>query len=472
MLNTIPFYQRLINPKDILSRFEDLSKYVNNFFSIPGRFASRLLLLLLFCVLLYELSSKFFLILAAATLIQGWVIYRFKNRQIHLSQIQTEKFYGYENILTEYLRGLSTLIQMRSLPQAVTRISHKFEEYLKQEENKLIFHGQLGFIVQSVEKISIILTVILALTLYLSGKLGVGDIMVAITTTVGASDAIINYVIQAAELLDQKILSDRVIGLQTYPSIKRSKAPLSKSTTGNYSIDTRELFFTYPGVSNQPTLQNISISLTGPGLHFLCGPSGSGKSTLVQIIAGQFPEGSHQKAISTDNYSTQQILDSCLYLSGDDPVLPESLVTNMTLRKSGDHVRLIEYLRNIWNDEHRSLDDYLDRNLVNLSMTMSSGQLQRLLFGRAVYAQPRLLILDECFSSVDHQTDQWIVSHLKEFLPKTLIILISHRPELSIYSDKIIFMRNGKVSSQGTPWEVIKTSDEFMEFFKKSRGIS
>jgi ABC-type bacteriocin/lantibiotic exporter with double-glycine peptidase domain len=470
MLMTTGFYQRLLNPKDILSRYEDLGKYVRTFFEIPGRFASRLLLLALFCFLLFELSPAFFLIICLATIMQGILIFHERNRQVHFSQMLAERFNEYESLLSEYLQGIRTLVHLNKSYAASELVKKKFDRYLEVEDEKLNFHNGLGLKVQLIDKVAMFSTVLLALHLYLTDRLGVGDIMVAVTTSMGVSDAIINYIIQSSDLLMLKVLHQRVIGLQEYPSNSFHALPFAATDNKTFSLNLKNLSFIYPGVTKRPALKNLNATLKGPGLYLLAGSSGSGKSTLAQIISGQFPELMNSSSIILSGTEFPELLRSTLFLSGDDPVLSTSLMKNLKLAKDGDEMKLIKFLTEVWNDPERKLDEYADRNLATFAPTLSSGQLQRLLFSRAVYQQPKLLILDECLSSVDPETEERIVSELKGLLPNSMVILVTHRLSLSIYADQVLLISQGTVLDQGTPLELLMNSAEFRYLFQQSRG--
>jgi ABC-type multidrug transport system fused ATPase/permease subunit len=94
---------------------------------------------------------------------------------------------------------------------------------------------------------------------------------------------------------------------------------------------------------------------------------------------------------------------------------------------------------------------------------MSGGQLQRLGIARAIYTQPKLLVLDEATSSLDGRTESEVSDAIIALRGKITIVLIAHRLSTVLKADKLVYLQDGKILTIGTFDEVRTAIPEFAE---------
>ena len=102
---------------------------------------------------------------------------------------------------------------------------------------------------------------------------------------------------------------------------------------------------------------------------------------------------------------------------------------------------------------------------------LSGGQRQRIGIARALYNNPKVLILDEATSSLDDITEKTIMEEVNKLSKDITIIMIAHRLSTVKKCDKIYILENGKLKNQGSFNELISDSDLFKEYasnFKKN----
>ena len=95
---------------------------------------------------------------------------------------------------------------------------------------------------------------------------------------------------------------------------------------------------------------------------------------------------------------------------------------------------------------------------------LSGGQRQRLGIARALYNNPKVLVLDEATSAMDNYTEKLIIEAINKLRKNTTIILIAHRLTTIKNCDKIFLLDKGKLISQGSYDELIKSSELFNKF--------
>src|SRR5208283_4598309 len=100
-------------------------------------------------------------------------------------------------------------------------------------------------------------------------------------------------------------------------------------------------------------------------------------------------------------------------------------------------------------------------------ITLSGGQKQRTAIARAVLRNPRILILDDALASVDTQTEDHILNHLREIMRGRTTIFISHRVSTVRNADCIAVLHQGRIVEQGTHDELIARNGYYTDLYNK-----
>ena len=125
-------------------------------------------------------------------------------------------------------------------------------------------------------------------------------------------------------------------------------------------------------------------------------------------------------------------------------------------KKSGIH----DYIIN-------KLPDKYDSQAGDNGSNLSGGQIQRIALAKALYRDPDLLILDEPTGALDYIAESKIIDTLKLLVPKITIVLVSHSINTIENCDKIVVLKNGKISEIGTFNKLISSNHYFKKLFRK-----
>jgi len=236
--------------------------------------------------------------------------------------------------------------------------------------------------------------------------------------------------------------------------------------TNEYVCNVQNLFFTYGGKKNKPTLEDVSLQLKKGEILGLVGESGSGKSTLAKVMTGLLKEDSgsmecgETAMIFQDSYSAlnpaktvEWLLHEVQRLQG----VKDKETRRKEILKMLDAVELEEQYLNHYPSE------------------LSGGQRQRVMIAMALLSKPEMLIADEPVSALDVTVQKQIVSLLKRLSHKRnlAVLFISHDLR-TVYElcDRVIVMKNGKIVEEGAKNALyFNPKEEYTKALLTSAGI-
>jgi ATP-binding cassette subfamily B protein len=119
---------------------------------------------------------------------------------------------------------------------------------------------------------------------------------------------------------------------------------------------------------------------------------------------------------------------------------------------------------------HNNISDFTNQYetiLGERGITLSGGQKQRVAIARALIRNPEIILLDDCLSAVDHQTEKQIIQNLKSELQNKTAFIASHRLSALEDADIILVLENGKIIAQGNHDYLIKQNTYYEKMYKK-----
>ncbi len=219
-------------------------------------------------------------------------------------------------------------------------------------------------------------------------------------------------------------------------------------------------------------LKNINLRVPAGSSLAIVGPTGSGKSTLVSLIPRIYDADSGSVLI--DGRPIGELPLSVLRRNiGFVP--QETFLFSDTIREniafgaeyaSDEAVRRAAEAASIAAEIESFPDGY--KTLVGeRGLTLSGGQKQRAAIARALIRNPRILVLDDALASVDTQTEDRILNHLREIMQGRTTIFISHRVSTVRNADQIAVLHDGEIVEHGTHDELIARNGYYTELYNK-----
>jgi subfamily B ATP-binding cassette protein MsbA len=225
-----------------------------------------------------------------------------------------------------------------------------------------------------------------------------------------------------------------------------------------------------------PVLRNVSLVAPAGSTTALVGPSGSGKSTLISLVMALNRPSSGRVLVDGNDLCDVRLRD---YRSHLGVVLQDNFIFDGTV---ADNIR---YAR-----PHASLDEVeragriahcaefverfpsgYDTIVGERGIKLSGGQRQRVAIGRAILADPRILILDEATSSLDAESEAMIQDGLRTLRRGRTTFVIAHRLSTIRSADQILVLDAGQIVERGTHEALMAMDGRYRQLYEKQYRV-
>jgi len=240
---------------------------------------------------------------------------------------------------------------------------------------------------------------------------------------------------------------------------------------GPGSVEFRNVHFGY--VAGREVLKGLSFKLAPGKVTGLVGPSGAGKTTTADLVMKLWEPTSGD--ILIDGQSLAQSGPSAVrraigLVATDGAVFRGTLVDNIRYKRpTATESEVISAARAAGLERTlERLPDGLNTEIGERGIGLSVGERQRLQIARMLADKPRLLVLDEATANLDYETEMEVKQALLALDPKPTMLVIAHRYTMVKEADYVYVLKDGKVSEEGTPDELIAADGWFAELARQS----
>jgi len=238
----------------------------------------------------------------------------------------------------------------------------------------------------------------------------------------------------------------------------RDEPPLVSEPDLRGAVRFDHLTFGY--ATGPDVLEQVSIDVPEGSTLALVGRTGSGKSTVLSLIPRLLDPPPGRVFVGGHDVRRLPLAD----LRSAIAVVPqETLLFSASIRDNiafsredatTEEVLAAASVAGLESDL-AELSEGLDTLVGERGVTLSGGQKQRVALARALVREPRILLLDDCLSAVDTETEERILRNLqREFIRRT-VILVSHRVSTARHADSIVVLDHGSILEQGTHDELL-----------------
>ena len=222
-------------------------------------------------------------------------------------------------------------------------------------------------------------------------------------------------------------------------------------------------------------LQGLDLVIEKGTTLGIVGAVGSGKSTLLDLICrlydpseGSIRLGDHP----LKEFKIEELRSRIGYVPQNPFLFSQTILENIQFgnaNASFEHIKKAAENAAV-ADNVEAFENKYKTVLGERGVTLSGGQKQRVSLARALVKDPEILLLDDCLSAVDTDTEETILNNLKKLRKNKTTLIVSHRLSSIIEADQIIVLDRGKIIQKGTHQSLVKSPGYYQELFIKQQS--
>ena len=233
--------------------------------------------------------------------------------------------------------------------------------------------------------------------------------------------------------------------------------------------------FDYPD-SGIKALKNFNLKINPGETVAILGTTGSGKSTIANLLLRMYDTTKGRVLIDDTpikDFDIQYLRGQMGYVPQDVFLFSESIKDNIRfgMPEIGEEA-IVQAAKDA--DLYHNIVDFpegFDTQVGERGVTLSGGQKQRLSIARAIVREPKILILDDCLSAVDTNTENKILSNLERIMKNRTSVIISHRVSSAKLAQKIVVVDNGEIVEEGTHQHLLDANGVYKELYDKQMSM-
>lgn len=375
------------------------------------------------------------------------------------SEAVQKKQSGLSTFVQQHIAGIRVLKSFQREKDASQRFAGIADDYknsvLRLVKTEALFMPIIVLLVG----LSTILTVYVGGLRVISGELEVGHIFqfvfyVNLLTWPFASVGWVTSLVQKAEASMRRInaFMEAEPAIQAPDELAKGLEPAP-----NEGLTFDRVSFTYPETGIE-AVKNLSFQLIPGKILAVTGRTGSGKSTVAQLAMRIFDP--HEGQIAFDGIPLQQwplneFRSETGYVPQDVFLFSDTIQRNIAfgLPEEDSMMREVQSAAEQAHVAHNieAFEQKYDTLLGERGVNLSGGQKQRISIARALIRKPKLLILDDCLSAVDTETEEAILQSIRNQGDSTAVLMVSHRISSIRGADHVVVLDQGKLIEEGTP---------------------
>lgn len=456
---------------DIIQRFGDSSRVQLFLTTSSISITNAIIVFVIYCLISGSFSYRILIVFSFGSILSLlWVLLFLKKRR-KIDYLKFKVLSKYNNYLVQTTKGISDIklnccesIQLKKWQDIQKELYNISIEGLRLQNHQRIG----GHIIHQIKDT---LVSFIAAYSVIEGNMSIG-MMMAILYIIGQLNGpiynVISFIIDYQDAIISKDRLTDIFNEEEEGSDQRDKESVMFSIKES-SVLFNNVSFRYN--ANSPyVLKNVSFCIPERKITAIVGESGSGKTTILKLLLALYKPSIGKILIGNNDISTISLSS----LRGQiGSVLQDSILFNDTILNnislSSDQVdikraKIVTAISNI-DDFILSLPLGYDTIIGENGSGLSNGQKQRLLIARAIYSNPKLIILDEATSSLDPNNELMLINNFHKYLNNKTIIITAHRLNLIKNADYIIVLDNGFISEYGTPEQLIAKRGKYTQIF-------
>jgi ATP-binding cassette subfamily B multidrug efflux pump len=236
-------------------------------------------------------------------------------------------------------------------------------------------------------------------------------------------------------------------------------------------IECKNVSFTYPD-TGVVALQNISFDLQPGQKLAIVGRTGSGKTTLADLLVRMYDVSQGQlliDGIPLRKHDLANLRKRTGYVPQDGFLFSDTVAANIGFGAPDLSMEEIHHYARCAavHDEIMNLPQTYDTLIGERGVTLSGGQKQRISIARAMAKRPDFIVMDDCLSAVDTNTEKQILAWFNEEMDNKTAVIITHRIYAYLQFDKIIVLDEGRIVEEGTHDSLLLAKGYYYDLYER-----
>ncbi len=252
---------------------------------------------------------------------------------------------------------------------------------------------------------------------------------------------------------------------------ERTAGVSPQQSTGGMGITIQQLNYKYGNGNSHWVLQNLNLTIKPGEKVCIAGTEGSGKSTLLRLLTGAYHNYQGQMLFDDyplGDYNLQQLRRQMGLYLGTADLFSGTLLENLTMGQPGitveeilhvsAQVGLLPFIQ--------SMPQGLDTPVDSVGKKLPRNTVNKILIVRALLHKPRLLLLEDCWGSLELEEQTTIVDYLTRKHNSYTLVAVTNDEAFARSCDRVILLHDGQVVQQG-PFDEVEKSVEYRRMFRR-----
>ena len=262
--------------------------------------------------------------------------------------------------------------------------------------------------------------------------------------------------------------------LSIQPNITNPTSPVMTKLKGDIVFKDVSLVFPHSEIT---ALADFNLNIKAGQKVLILGKTGSGKTTIAQLLTRMYETSTGKiliDGVDVNHFQVQNLRNDIGYVQQDVFLFSDTIQNNIQFglkeKVSYDDLTHAAKTAHVLN-EINNLPKQFDTLVGERGTTLSGGQKQRVAIAWALIKNPSFLILDDCLSAVDANTERTILANLDYYIKDKTTLFITHRIFYNFNFDLIIYLQEGKIAEQGTHNSLLAKNGLYAELYRAQQSL-